>query len=91
MSAQDKEQLIADHFLFKEADKYLKSCGMNKDWPNGRGIFISNDKTFMVWVNEEDHLRFISMEKGAEFVQVFERLCRAVNLIEEQLKFAKTP
>ena len=64
MSAQDKEQLRADHFLFKEADKYLKSCGMNRDWPNGRGIFINNDKTFMVWVNEEDHLRFISMEKS---------------------------
>jgi hypothetical protein len=52
MSEQDKQNLIAENLLFKEGDRYLKSAGINRDWPNGRGIFINNEKTFMVWVNE---------------------------------------
>ena len=37
---------------------------MERDWPEGRGIFHNIDKTFLVWVNEEDQLRIISMQKG---------------------------
>ena len=37
---------------------------MERDWPEGRGIFHNEAKTFLVWVNEEDQLRIISMEKG---------------------------
>ena len=37
---------------------------MERDWPEGRGIFHNKDKTFLVWVNEEDQLRIISMQKG---------------------------
>jgi hypothetical protein len=32
----------------------LESCGLNRDWPEGRGIFHNKEKTFLVWINEED-------------------------------------
>lgn len=54
MTEAQKKQLIDDHFLFKEGDKYLEAVGLNRDWPNGRGIFHNNDKTFLIWINEED-------------------------------------
>jgi len=54
MSEKDQKQLIADHFLFKEGDRFLQACGLNRDWPSGRGIFHNDAKTFLVWVNEED-------------------------------------
>ena len=54
MSDADRKQLIDDHFLFKEGDRFLEACGLNRDWPDGRGIFHNNEKTFLVWVNEED-------------------------------------
>jgi len=34
---------------------------MERDWPEGRGIFFNNNKTLLVWVNEEDTLRIVSM------------------------------
>ena len=40
------------------------------DWPEARGIFHNNDKTFLVWVNEEDQMRIISMEQGADAKKV---------------------
>lgn len=62
MSQDDQNQLIADHFLFKEGDRFLKACNLNRDWPSGRGIYHNDAKTFLIWVNEEDQLRIISME-----------------------------
>ena len=54
MTKEQQNQLIADHFLFKEGDRFLEACGLNREWPEGRGIFHNNNKTFLVWVNEED-------------------------------------
>jgi len=65
MTEGEKKQLIADHFLFKGGDKFLQSAGLEREWPEARGIFHNDAKTFLVWVNEEDHLRIISMQKGA--------------------------
>lgn len=36
------------------------------------------DKTFLIWINEEDHTRVISMEKGGNMKRVFERFCRGL-------------
>ena len=88
MTEGEKKALIADHFLFKGGDKYLQSCGLERDWPEARGIYHNNDKTFLVWVNEEDQLRIISMQAGSDILQVFKRLSVAAGKIEEKAKFA---
>ncbi|KAK3727564.1 hypothetical protein QZH41_016365, partial [Actinostola sp. cb2023] len=52
--------------LCAKGDRFLEAAGANKLWPEGRGIFHNSDKTFLVWINEEDQLRIISMEKGSD-------------------------
>ncbi len=89
LSEKDRAQLVEDHFLFKEGDRFLEACGLNRDWPNGRGIFHNNNKTFLVWVNEEDQLRIISMQDGADLGAVFERLSRGAAGLEKVAKFAQ--
>ena len=54
MTDAEQQQLIDDHFLFKKGDRFLEAAGLNRDWPSGRGIFHNDNKTFLVWVNEED-------------------------------------
>ena len=66
MKAEDQARLIEDHFLFKEGDRFLEAANLNRDWPKGRGIFHNDAKTFLSWVNEEDHLRIIAMQKGSD-------------------------
>jgi len=88
MDPDTQNQLIQDHFLFKEGDRFLKACNLNRDWPSGRGIFHNDAKTFLVWVNEEDQLRIISMQPGAGIKEVFDRLCRAAQAIEKIAKFS---
>lgn len=89
MTTEEQNQLIKDHFLFKEGDRFLEAAALTRDWPDGRGIYHNNDKTFLVWVNEEDQLRIISMQQGSDIGQVFERLSRAAAGIEGECKFAK--
>ena len=88
MPEETRAQLVADHFLFKQGDRFLESAGANRDWPEGRGIFHSADKKFLVWVNEEDQLRIISMESGNDLKSVFSRLSRAITTLEKKLAFA---
>jgi len=88
LSATERETLVSNHFLFKSGDRFLEEAGLNRDWPNGRGIFHNNDKTFLVWINEEDQLRIISMQKGGDIKTVFTRLVKAIELIQKQMDFA---
>jgi creatine kinase len=66
----------------------LANCGAARDWPDARGIFHNQDKTFLVWVNEEDHIRIISMQDGGNVKEVFARWAAAINAIEVSLKKA---
>jgi len=87
MSKEDEDQLQADHFLFQKPDPnaMIFSCGGVRDWPEGRGIFHNADKTFLVWVNEEDQMRVISMQKGGNVPEVFARWAKGVNEVEKVL------
>lgn len=87
LSAEEKTKLIQDHLLFKENSRFMEASFLNRDWPEGRGIFMNEAKTFLVWVNEEDQLRIISMQHGADLSAVFHRLSHAAAEIHKSLKF----
>merc|ERR1711973_569645 len=86
MDEKVRQQLVDDHFLFVSGDPNLKIAGMERDWPEGRGIFHNKDKTFLTWVNEEDQLRIISMQMGGDVKGVFDRLARGINAVGESVK-----
>nr|CAD2197893.1 unnamed protein product [Meloidogyne enterolobii] len=43
MTKEVQTQLIKDHFLFKEGDRFLQAANACRYWPTGRGIY-HNDK-----------------------------------------------
>jgi len=94
MTAEEEEKLRTDHFLFQEPDSTLLISGaMHRDWPDARGIYHNKDKNALVWLNEEDHLRIISMQMGPDIKAVFTRfskLCAEVEKVvtEEGFSFA---
>jgi len=84
----DSDSLRADHFLFQipNPDAMIFASGGCRDWPEGRGIFHNKDKTFLVWVNEEDQLRVISMQPGGDVTDCFRRWALGVNEVEKTVK-----
>lgn len=87
MTDAEQNQLIEDHFLFdKPVSPLLLSARMARDWPDARGIFHTEKKDFLVWINEEDHTRVISMQKGGNMKEVFTRFCNGLNKVETAMK-----
>jgi len=88
MTKEVQQQLIDDHFLFKEGDRFLQAANACRYWPTGRGIYHNDNKTFLVWVNEEDHLRIISMQMGGDLGTVYRRMVEGVRSIEKKTAFS---
>merc|ERR1712123_283860 len=86
MEESIRQQLVDDHFLFVSGDRNLTVAGMERDWPEGRGIFHNDKKTFLIWVNEEDQLRIISMQMGGDVRDVFERLAKGIKAVGDSVK-----
>ena len=94
LSAAQADQMRKDHFLFNDmtTDNHLTSSGVSNDWPYGRGIWLSDDKTKMVWVGEEDQLRIISIVQGNDLGVVDDSLRRLLTQMEKAgLTFAEHP
>merc|ERR1712055_1235593 len=86
MDEKVRQQLVDDHFLFVSGDRNLTVAGMERDWLEGRGIFHNEAKTFLIWVNEEDQLRIISMQQGGDVKGVFDRLARGIKAVGDCVK-----
>ncbi|PID39107.1 MAG: arginine kinase [Proteobacteria bacterium] len=80
------DKLRTDHLLFQKPDSpLLISSGSVRDWPDARGVFLNSAQNFIVWINEEDHMRIISMQKGSNVGEVFDRFCRGVSSVEKAI------
>merc|ERR1719276_253449 len=92
---EEYQKLVKAHIAFKDMseDKYLLSAGIAQHWPHGRGVYVSEDKGFIIWCGEEDHLRIMCMEKGTILNKVFDRLKAALDVVNgiEGLEFAISP
>merc|ERR1719429_529527 len=87
MTDEQQDKLIEEHLLYdKPVSPLLIASGMARDWPDGRGCFLANDKRLIVWVNEEDHARIVSMQTGGDIEAVWRRFCSACNDIEKYMK-----
>jgi len=81
-------RLETKNFWFQKGDRFQDAAGINSDFPKGRGVYLSFDQKLMVWVNEEDHLRIISLEKTSDLSKVYNRLCQCISALNQHLDFA---
>merc|ERR1739848_103409 len=79
------QELVKAHIMFKDmsADSFLVDAGIASHWPHGRGCYVSEDKGFIIWVGEEDHLRIMAMKKSLKINDVFDRLKAAIDKVED--------
>ncbi|MDA3790103.1 MAG: phosphagen kinase [Desulfobacula sp.] len=82
------QDLLNQKLAFKKGDRFQDAAGVNRNFPESRGIFLSQDKKFRIWVNEEDHLRIISMESSSDISSVFNRLIFGLEYLSSHLGFA---
>merc|ERR1712159_851513 len=87
MTKEKEEDLRKRGNLFQEPDStLLLSSGCGRHWPDARGIFHNEAKNFFVWVNEEDQMRIISTQPGADVNAIFVRFANATSAVAKCLK-----
>uniref|UniRef100_A0A4W6FXB9 Creatine kinase U-type, mitochondrial n=1 Tax=Lates calcarifer TaxID=8187 RepID=A0A4W6FXB9_LATCA len=77
MTEKEQQQLID----VSDADLFYNQFG-----PVRKNKEHNNEKTFLIWINEEDHTRVISMEKGGNMKRVFDRFCRGLKEVERLIQ-----
>merc|ERR1712110_601375 len=75
-----KEQRVGVENLMKKAFANLKGDLAGTYFP-----LTGMDETFLTWVNEEDQLRIISMQKGGDVRAVFDRLARGIKAVGDSV------
>merc|ERR1719266_926581 len=89
MSDEKHKELVDLHYLYINDDPTLELVGCYSDWPQGRGIFINDDRSdgvFIVWVGEEDQLRIMAMNKGSDVQAVWDLFYAGVEAVHKGVK-----
>lgn len=90
LSDSEVSELVDQHLLFKQGDRFLEAANACRFWPHGRGIYLNSDNTLVIWLNEEDHMRIISMQKGGDLAEVYDRFVRSSSLLANILPFSSS-
>jgi len=92
MTNDQNLDLIERHILFDNPNEWTIASGLGRDWPDGRAVYAnvrdlnSSTPDFMIWVNEEDHLRIMCLREGGDIQGVFTTLMNGVRDLERELR-----
>ncbi|CAI2363990.1 unnamed protein product [Moneuplotes crassus] len=59
------------------------NAGINEDWPNGRGVFIDDNKAFVILVNFEDHVQVFAIGEDGDFSKSLTTLIKILSKFEK--------
>jgi len=85
LNARDQKKLLESDVFRLSHDDWMATPGKVK-WSEGQGVFVNNYSNFVLWVNQEDQLRLVSVSNGKDLKYALLRLQKAVARIEEALK-----
>ncbi|RVE76616.1 hypothetical protein OJAV_G00010390 [Oryzias javanicus] len=66
-------------------------CGVARDWPDARAVWLSKDGSLLVWVNMDDHLRLASPRDDANVTEAFKRVFINLQKLQESYRALKHP
>jgi protein-arginine kinase len=53
-------------------ENFLRAAQLNKEWPNGRALYVSNDKSLVMKINYIDHLEMLIDQNKVMYVEEIE-------------------
>ena len=77
-----KDLLKQNKSLFDVSDEFCRLYRLDDDFPNYRGVASFNGVT--IWVNEEDHLRIMSLSSSIS--ECFDAFCEFLEVFESSLR-----
>jgi len=78
LSALEKEKLVEKHYISPKLAKQTKPCA----------VFVSEDESVSIMVNEEDHIRLQSIYAGLECQKAYDIISKIDTFMAEKLDYA---
>ncbi|XP_039594452.1 zgc:172076 [Polypterus senegalus] len=69
----------------------MMRTGVARDWPDARGVWISQNETVYIWVNMEEHLQITSKQEDGSIKEAFGLAINVVRKLGEMYKELKHP
>lgn len=57
------------------------SAGLYRDWPDSRGVWISQDKSLLAHLNRKDHIRLSVIVNNGDFKEAFSKFSEFVQQV----------
>ena len=96
MTKDDEKLLLDNRIAFPKPPPncMLSASGGTNDWPLGRGVFLDSNKPYLMWVNNEDHIRIDVKDSTGNLYNLFQTYCNFMNeleiiLLQDNYKFMK--
>lgn len=86
-----KARLKGEGFMFDEGDETAQATGSSNHWPTGRAVYISQDKSFVVYINHKNHIRFGCVRNDGDFAKLYEQMVICGKSFDEYLPCARHP
>eukprot|EP01062_Namystynia_karyoxenos_P048410 TRINITY_DN3682_c1_g1_i1.p1 TRINITY_DN3682_c1_g1~~TRINITY_DN3682_c1_g1_i1.p1 ORF type:complete len:510 (+),score=198.59 TRINITY_DN3682_c1_g1_i1:74-1531(+) len=65
--------------------EYDKALHLTRDWPDGRGVWLSEDGKFAVWANVYEHLHCRVVGEGGDMYRPLKRMFAAAESLRDNL------
>ena len=87
MTDDELFSLWAYGLAFKKpaVDSFLNLSGCARDWPDARGVYVTAGKSVAIFVNEEEHLKVVSFDKGGNMISAFSHLAQVLTAVDKAL------
>ncbi|MCR4423694.1 MAG: protein arginine kinase [candidate division WOR-3 bacterium] len=85
-----EEEMLAEPDGLYFVERHLASLDLITS-KTRKGLFVSEDETVSLMVNEEDHIRFQVLASGFDFVTAFGKAAELDEKLEGQLAYAFSP
>ena len=79
-------RLTPDHLATKSDSELYLQAGINRNWPDARGIYVSKDKNTIISVNRDCHLGICHSKQGGNVSTGFIEFCEVYRGIHRGLQ-----
>lgn len=89
--SEDRQELLDAGVSVDSPSLVMMKTGVARDWPDARGVWISQDTKLIVWINNEDHLQIVCTQKGCDIREAFALVCINLGRLEKLYEKMKHP
>uniref|UniRef100_A0A3B4GJY1 creatine kinase n=1 Tax=Pundamilia nyererei TaxID=303518 RepID=A0A3B4GJY1_9CICH len=87
----DLSQEQQSELSLKAPTSFQLRIGVARDWPDARAVWVSENRSLLVWVNIDEHLRLVSMREDANVAEAFQCICISLQKLEKYYRGLRHP